>query len=149
MHHTPNRSRRAAAAFLFALLLGVSAVGCGGGVAEVRGTVRYNGKPLPHGTIQFLGTDGVPHAAIVGADGTYCVRLPAGPAKVIVRCVDEKRLAAFTTQLAGRPGRVAPPRMPSGGFSLIPTRYADWETSGLTVTIEPAAAAQDFNLTSR
>ena len=41
------------------LLLGVLLTGCGSGQEEVSGTVRYKGKPLPFGTIQFLGSDGV------------------------------------------------------------------------------------------
>ncbi len=148
---TPNRPRprRAALTCLLALILGAPIAGCGAGVGEVRGTVRYNGKPLSQGTIQFRGSDAVPHAVPIGADGTYSVLMPAGPARVIVRCVDEKRLSRFTAQLAGRAGRVAPPPLPSGNFSLIPSRYADWETSGLSVLVEPGITVQDFALTSR
>ena len=102
-------------AALLALLLGASAASCGWGQGEVRGTVRYNGKPLPFGTIQFLGSDGVPRAGAIGPDGTFAVRLPAGEARVIVRCVDEERLSRFTRRLAGdRGGRAAPPPRSSG-----------------------------------
>jgi hypothetical protein len=136
-------------AALLALLLGASIAGCGTGTGEVRGTVRYNGKPLPFGTIQFLGADGIPHAAPIGPDGTFLLRVPAGAARVIVSCVDEARLNHFAGQLAaGRGGRVAPPRPPSGGFSLIPPRYADWNASGLTARVERGQTVQDFALVS-
>jgi hypothetical protein len=129
------------------VLLCVPTTGCGSGTAEVTGTVRYNGKPLPSGTVQFLGSDGVPHSAPIQADGTYTARVPVGPAKVIVSCVDETRLNQFTARSADRNGRGAPVP-PAGGFSLIPQRYADWNSSGLTVTIESGRTVQDFALTS-
>jgi hypothetical protein len=140
-----SRPRPAA---LLALLLGVSAAGCGGGMGEVRGTVRCNGRPLPFGTIQFLGQDGVPRAGKVQPDGTFAVRVPAGAAQVIVTCVDEARLTGLTRRPAGGPARAAAPRVPSGSFSLIPLRYGDWGASGLTALVEPGGTRQDFGLLS-
>jgi hypothetical protein len=134
---------------LLTLLLGVSAAGCGPGQGEVRGTVRYNGRPLPSGTIQFLGQDGVPRAGKIQPDGTFAVRVPAGAAKVIVTCVDEARLAGLTRRSAGGPARAAAPRLASGSFSLIPLRYGDWGASGLTAQVEPGGTRQDFDLLTR
>jgi hypothetical protein len=139
--------RRAAGAALLAVLLCASLAGCGSGRGEVSGTVRCDGKPLPHGTIQFLGEDGVPHAARIQPDGTFAVEVPAGEAKVIVSCVDEARLGRFTSQLAGH-SRGAPPPASSGNFSLIPQRYADWNASGLTVLVRRGQTVRDFDLTS-
>src|SRR5260370_22275891 len=93
---------------LLAVLLGASISGCGWGRGEVSGTVRYNGRPLPFGTIQFLGPDGVPCSGKIQPDGTFSVEVPAGEAKVIVSCVDEARLKRFTARPAGGPGRLAP-----------------------------------------
>ena len=141
-------SPRAGRTGLLALLVCVPLTGCGAGTAEVTGTVRYNGKPLPSGTVQFLGSDGVPHSAPIQADGTYTVRVPVGPTKVIVSCVDETRLNQFTARSADRNGR-ATPAPPAGGFSLIPQRYADWDASGLAVRVERGRTVQDFALVAR
>jgi hypothetical protein len=132
---------------LLTLLLCVMLTGCGSAKVEVTGTVRYYGKPLPYGTIQFLGTDGIPYAAPIQPDGTYTLLAPTGPAKVIVSCVDEARLNHFTAMSSGRGGRTVPPPMPATKFSQIPQRYADWNTSGLTAVVEPGGTAQDFALT--
>jgi hypothetical protein len=130
-------------------LLCASIAGCGPGQGEVSGTVHYNGKPLPFGTIQFLGSDGVPRAAKIESDGTFSVQVPAGDARVIVSCVDEDRLNRFTAQqVAGNRGRAAPPPGPAGNFSLIPLRYSDWNGSGLTVRVGRGKTTQDFDLTS-
>ena len=133
---------------LVALLLGASLAGCGPGQGEVSGVVRVNGRPLPFGTIQFLGADGVPRAGKIQPDGTFSVGVPAGEAKVIVSCVDEARLNRLTAQLASKQGRAAPPPPAAENFSLIPQRYADWNASGLTVLVQPGKTVQDFALTS-
>jgi hypothetical protein len=131
-----------------ALLLGAALAGCGAGQGEVSGTVRYRGKPLPFGTIQFLGQEGVPCAGRIRPDGTFSVQVPAGAAKVIISCVDEARMSRFLRQRAGGHGRAAPPTLPAGGFSLIPRRYADWTASGLTVLVTDGQTVQDFDLGS-
>jgi hypothetical protein len=134
---------------LLALLLCVPVTGCGPGRGEVSGTVRYNGKPLPFGAIQFLGPDGVPCSGPIQPDGTFSVQVPTGEAKVIISCVDEARMNRFSGQLAaGREGRAAPPPSSSANFSLIPQRYTDWNTSGLSVLVGRGKTVQDFALTS-
>jgi hypothetical protein len=131
------------------LLLCAALTGCGRGVGEVSGTVRCNGRPLPFGTIQFLGTDGLPRAGAIGPDGSYSVQVPVGTAKVIVSCVDEARMKRVSSQLAAGRGRSAPAPAPSGQLSLIPQRYADWDASGLTVVVESGKTERDFDLSSR
>jgi hypothetical protein len=133
------------AAALMALLV----AGCGSSRIEVSGTVRLNGKPLSHGTIQFLGEDGVPCSAEIGQDGTYSLEMPTGQAKVIVSCVDEVKLKQVTTQMAATHGRSAPPASSASKLSLIPQRYADWSSSGLTVLVQGDRTVKDFSLTSK
>jgi hypothetical protein len=128
------------------LLLG-AITGCGGSRAEVSGTVRYDGKPLSFGTIQFLGPDGIPCAGQIQPDGTFSVQVPPGAARVIVSCSQTpmNRSAAAPSADRGRPARLAF----SGSVSLIPQRYADWNTSGLSVQVHSGKTTQDFALTSR
>jgi hypothetical protein len=139
--------RRCPGRALPALLLCLALTGCGWGRGEVSGTVRYNGRPLPFGTIQFLGPDGIPRAGKIGPDGTFSVGVPAGQAKVIISCLDEARMARATPQSAPGHGRAALNPSSSGGLSLIPPRYSDWNASGLTVLVRRGKTTQDFALT--
>jgi hypothetical protein len=125
-------------------LLCASLVGCGTGMGEVSGTVRYNGQPLPFGTIQLLGGDGIPRAGKIGPDGTFSVQAPVGQVKVIVSCVAEPRMARFDGPAAAR---AAPTDWSPWNSTFIPQRYADWDASGLTVQVK-RGKTQDFELTS-
>lgn len=142
--------RRPVLLALVAIGLCSTLAGCGSGVGELHGTVRYNGKPLEQGNIQFLARDGIPRTARIGPNGAFSVSLPAGSAKVMVVSVDERQLGRFTSAMAGRGAagvRSAPPRMPKGNFSRIPQRYADWDTSGLTIEVGSGTTTHDFTLT--
>jgi hypothetical protein len=141
--------RRPRQAVLLAALFCVPAVGCGAGLGQVNGTVRCNGKPLPSGTIQFLGSDGVPVSAAIQPDGTFSALVPVGQAKVMVSCVDEARLKPAASRPAASNARKTTPPAPGAKISLIPQRYADWEASGLTVLVATDRTVQDFNLQSK
>jgi len=132
---------------LSALILAAAVSGCGPRMAEVRGTVRYDGKALASGTIQFLGVDGIPHSASIGPDGSFRALVPQGNAKVIVSCMNEVRLQQVATALVGARGQVVAPEVPQENLSLIPARYADWTTSGLSVRVAGRSVQQDFSLT--
>jgi hypothetical protein len=131
------------------LLLCAALTGCGSGLGEVSGTVRYNGQPLPGGTIQFLGPDGVPCAGTIQPDGTYAVRVPPGEAKVIVSRAGEGQPTRFAARAAGGPARLALRSKARGQGPRLPARYADWDASGLTVLVEGSITVQDFDLVSR
>jgi len=114
------------------LLLG----GCGpNGPATypVTGTVSYQGKPVPLGTVLFVAKDGPPsQPAPIGSEGTYRLEAVAGKHAVQVIAVPP------------RPGRPDP--NVDGGIdytgapqvqSLIPTKYNRYHTSGIEVVVEP------------
>jgi hypothetical protein len=114
---------------------------------DVSGTVRYKGKALGGGTIQFLGSDGATYPAKIGSDGTYRARVRVGQARVLVSCVDEARMVEYLQKPSdftrGNKAGVAPQ---SQSFSLIPEKYAAWSTSGLKVTIQGGKNTHDFDL---
>jgi hypothetical protein len=89
-------------------------------LGTVEGTVTFNGKPVPDGTITFH----LPDGQFVGAmlkDGKYRVdRVPAGTAKVTVQ---SKKVP-------------------------IPAKFADEETALLTVEMKAGKNAFDVNLTN-
>src|SRR5947209_776787 len=90
--HTPLLRGRApalaAAVLLGALALGVT--GCGGKVGtgnEVSGTVKFNGKPLNSGSINFIPQDdpNQKFASVIDESGHYSLpNVPEGTFKVTV-----------------------------------------------------------------
>jgi hypothetical protein len=114
---------------------------------DVTGTVRYKGKALSSGTIQFLGSDGAAYPAKIGADGTYRVRVRVGQAQVLVSCVDEARMVEHLRKLSAFTRGAKTGAAPEGrSFSLIPEEYAAWATSDLKVTIRGGKDSHDFDL---
>jgi hypothetical protein len=118
--------------FLSAVLVGVSAAGCRGRVAQVSGKVSYAGRPLPGGAILLLASNGQAHHGQIDDDGRFTLAdVPAGKARVCVSSLVE------TPWAGGRPdaaaGRVT---QPSAVSSRIPYRYADLGQSGLTVDVK-------------
>jgi hypothetical protein len=74
---------RALAGALALALTVVALPGCGGGLSEVSGTVKMDGKPLPEGEIIFEAADG--KATPAGGpikDGRYTVQVAPGAKKV-------------------------------------------------------------------
>jgi hypothetical protein len=144
---TPRRLLLALAGLAAAL-----AAGCGPALADVSGTVKYKGKALSGGTIQFLGSDGATYPAKIGSDGTYRARVRVGEAQVLVSCVDEARMVEYLKKLSdaaggNKTGAAPKAQIPKGlSFSLIPEKYAAWGTSGLKVTIKTGKNTHDFDL---
>ncbi len=118
------------------LLVSLLVAGCGPSGPEkyaVEGSVTYQGKPLPFGTVMFVPEDGPPSKpALIDSDGHYRLEALVGQHRVQVVAMPERK--------GGRPD-------PSieGGFdytgvpetqSLIPTKYTRFHTSGITVTVE-------------
>ncbi len=110
--------------------------GCGEGGPEmysVEGTVTYQGKPLPLGTVMFVPESGPPSKpASIDAEGHYQLEAVAGKHRVQVVAIPERE--------GGRPDPTL-----EGGYDytgvpdvepLIPEKYGRFDTSGITVTVE-------------
>ena len=112
------------------LMLMVVVIGCGDGrvklpTAPVAGTVTYQGKPLGTGRIVFFHPSGQATAADLAADGTFKLAAFQGKDHVAVECFEPEQ----------------PSPTPKGRLlirkSLIPERYTDFSTSGLTFEVKP------------
>jgi hypothetical protein len=79
--------RSARPAWVLGLLTAVLTVaGCGDGLSEVSGTVKFDGKEVEKGTIGFIPIDGKgPTTGGPITDGKYSVRVPVGLMKVEIR----------------------------------------------------------------
>jgi hypothetical protein len=128
--------------------------GCSGGpkLAQVAGTVTLDGKPLPRGTLTFE-TPGQRPATATVVDGRITEAttfapgdgVPVGRHKVAVSATVDPGPA-----ISANPGDASRPSGGNymGGKSLIPTRYNNPETSGLTAEVGPGDASLKFELKS-
>jgi hypothetical protein len=107
-------------------------------VVEVQGKVTYNGKPVAIGTVKFVPVSQSgelirPAAGPIAADGSYSMQ-------------------SFPSRSGSRPGEYQVAVVSyTGSFMdgtakyVVPKRYADPQTSGLTVTV-PAEAKEPLTL---
>lgn len=119
--------------FFSSILMSLILTGCSGGMddapvlAEVGGTVIWNGKPLDEGTIVFHPTSGRSASGIIQAGKILEVTTTRKGDGVPV---GENQVTIFSTKpdpkdLSGM-----------GTISLIPERYNDIKKSGLKVIIK-------------
>lgn len=105
--------------------------GCGG-VGEISGVVKYQGKVVPAGTISFYDEGRGVWSSDIKPDGSYAVSgVPTGTARITV-------LPPPGITMAGMP---PPPK------SLpIPPKYGDPNTSGLTYKVKHGSQTHDVQL---
>jgi hypothetical protein len=140
--------------------LGLAAVvlfmtGCGSSVGDLSGLVTYQKKPLPHGWIRLVGSDGVLRSARIQADGSYSFgTVPVGDAKLTASCVDP-RIYRFARSLLekSRPDNGDADAIADGSdvdplarFYLIPRKYEDVTKSNLSFCIESGSNTYDIEL---
>ncbi|MBN9520968.1 hypothetical protein J0H58_21010 [bacterium] len=128
--------------------------GCSGGpkLAKVTGTVTLDDKPLPRGTLTFEMPGQRPATATI-VDGKITEAttfapgdgVPVGKHKVAVSATIDPGPA-----ISANPGDASRPSGGNymGGKSLIPARYNNPETSGLTADVGPGGTALKFELKS-
>src|SRR5262249_15289796 len=140
-----------------ALLVLLTALGCGSGSATVSGRVTYQGEPLTAGDLIIYGANGQIQSGQISADGTYAIyKAPVGDVKMAV--LTPKDLPA---QRPPEPGGVwqgkkggrkktlikeefKPP--PPVKVVPIPDRYKEPDKSGLNFTLKRGEQTIDLNL---
>ena len=118
-------------------------MGCGDGrvklpTAPVTGAVTYQGKPVSAARIIFVHPSGQAAAADLAADGTFKLTAFQGKCQVAIQCLREDQ--TNTSILKGSVNKLP-------GGPPIPSRYAEYATSGLTFEVKPDANNQaEFTL---
>ncbi|HTU22560.1 MAG TPA: hypothetical protein VMG10_31265 [Gemmataceae bacterium] len=114
--------------------LAMAGMGCGSskGGAKVSGTVKYQGKSLPSGTVTFFDAK----KNIVGSasikDGSYAmVGVPPGKVNVSVTTPPAVTVDPAHPVPKGQAESSGPPPVP------IPQQYGNPEKSGLTYDVKP------------
>jgi hypothetical protein len=98
---------------------------------DVEGRIRFQGKPLPGGTVTVHPAKGGPLTAKLDKDGNYRLRnVPAG----------EVRVSVETESVRPKPGQ------PPGRFVAIPAKYGNPKTSGLVVKVVKGRQVFDIQL---
>jgi hypothetical protein len=150
--------------FCVALSIGLSMlVGCTdstrsfGKLVPVKGTVTYNGKPVPAGcAITFIHSErGFPASAPIAADGTYTLlfngkpEVPVGTYKVSVTSPAAGVAADPSSPDAYKAMMMKTPISKGGGpakAATIPPKYATPETSGVTFSVVEGQATYDLDM---
>lgn len=128
--------------------------GCGGGKSKtlsLSGKVSYKDQPVPGGTLTLTPSDGKtqPVKTSIGGDGSYLVTPPTvGDVKVTV----ETESIRGTTGPGYRnpPPGMKPPDVDQSKLSKykpIPRKYANVNTSDLSVNIQNGPNTKNFDLT--
>jgi hypothetical protein len=122
-------------------LLLATLTACGGRpasrpTATVKGTVTYQGKAIDKGRIIFVHSSGQAVAADIGSDGSFSLAALVGRNQVAVQCLGPDY---------PNPSRNSLPAM-LPGKNLLPSRYAEPATSGLTLEVKPGENKPEFTL---
>jgi hypothetical protein len=126
-------------------------VGCGRPAASVSGTVTFDGKPLPGGTVLFHRSDGRVEHALISTEGKYSMEdAPLGKVRITVRAHGAVPPALPNSAVnPPTPPRELDPRPEDrrdSGYVPIPPRYLDPEKSGLTYTVSAGGQTHDIKL---
>ncbi len=117
-------------------------LGCSSGdpaTYRVTGTVRYQGSPLPLGTVMFVPDDGPPAGpAPIQLDGTYELHAVAGVHAVQVVAMPPRQGGRPDPNVEGGIDFTGAPKV----TSLIPRKYNRFDTSGIRVRVESAGPNQ-------
>jgi hypothetical protein len=129
---------------LFFLLLAAALAGCfgGGGKATVKGKVTCGPKTVKFGEVVIYGGDGIPKTGKINRDGTYQVDdVISGQGKIAVRSVHPREVASI-----GRDEKAKPDPEDVKNYFPLPAKYADANSSGLTLTIKAGENSHDITL---
>jgi hypothetical protein len=119
--------------------------------AEVSGTVKLDGKPLPGGSVSFVADKGgIAAGGVIGEDGTYKVTgAPVGPVHIIV---DNRQLESKPRQPKGpmlkKPDSQAPTPM-KGHYVRIPDKYHSADKTPLTYTVKSGPQTYEIVVQSK
>lgn len=144
----------------FCLLIGLGALalmlGCSdSGLRSVRGTVTFDGKPIPTGSVRFFPLEGGrPAIGQIQSDGSYQLSTmqPGDGAKLGQYQV---AIEAIESAATGPAPSSLDEEMQLGGTGntsvtyLLPLEYSSHKSSGLTAVVEDRENTIDFDLTPK
>ena len=115
-------------------------VGCGGPtkkVVTVTGTVTYNGTPLKAGILKFQAPNGDYATGVIGPDGQFAIT-DVVPGEQKVAYVGGPVSVGSSDGTGGK--------APGAKAVTVPAKFADLQTSGVTVTVPDTGGAVTVEL---
>jgi hypothetical protein len=136
-----------------AVCLALLVAGCSSR-GTVSGTVTYQGKPLPSGTVTFIPERGPAVTAVIDEGKYTAEKVAAGPAKVAVASVSVEVPPGFVKHMQPPKDAPIPPearKALEAGAQIkkgvkLPENYADPDKSGLTYTVTGGPQTYDIDL---
>jgi hypothetical protein len=138
------------------LLVVLAESGCGAKRGDVSGTVTYQGKPLPLGTVTFMDAKNESLGSSPITQGKYAIaKVPVGLVKVIVSTpppltgkdpphpLFKAKPRAESPKKAKRGERLTPD---PGSVISIPDKYRSPDQSDLTYTVTPGENTFEIEL---
>ena len=119
------------------MLVASLASGCGSTPrkGKITGTVRFENKALPSGTVRFLCGNGEAKSTAIGPNGMYQMNdVAVGRVRIVVN--SHPRV----------PDGFNPGQTSDGKAVVIPARYSDPEASGLTYDVQEGPQTHDITL---
>jgi hypothetical protein len=129
-------------------LLLLLAMGCGSGgdgLAVVKGTISYKGKPVPNGTVNFLPDDGNKPSATgeIQPDGSFSLQTFLGSRPSPGAVIGKHKVVIVAMQdMASRLPEERIPLPPP----IVPIKYTSPATSDLTAQVENKENTINFDL---
>jgi hypothetical protein len=121
----------------FVLAIAATGLACGCGnkqqTVSVQGAITYQAKPVTSGVINFMASNGRPLGGPINSEGKYSTNLPAGDYRV--------RIDAPAKLPADYKEGTPPPKL----APLVPEKYGNFNTSGLTAKIDEGKSSQDLD----
>lgn len=139
------------AAGWLAAALPLVAAGCGANPTTVSGTVTFQGRPVPGGSVILYCEDKQIVRGLIGPDGHYSIpNVPRGAVTVAVQA--HPRVPDGMQMKQNLPPAAGGPLPPSAGLAdggkavAIPQRYGLPEESGLSAVVGRDAVRYDIDL---
>ena len=150
MNRVATRFRPLRSIAAFSTIVVGLAIGCSTEPATgtVTGKVTLDGKAVASGTITFMSKTGnAPVAASIDTNGSYTATgVQIGDVMVSVVSLPDGPEGGNVIKKSGQEtGKRSPP--PEAPKNLLPARYADPGTSGLTTTVKEGTNQYDIPLT--
>ena len=128
--------------------------------ANIKGTVTYNGTPVPAGTVVFHTADQGTYSTRLTTNGSFEVRdVPKGKMAVTIETESvnpakkkeqayggDKGAKQYAERLAAE-GQAAANKTPPEQYMKIPSKYAEKGTTPLNIDVAAGAQVQNFTLT--
>jgi hypothetical protein len=123
-------------------VIGSTVSGCSS-QAVISGKVTYKNTPLSGGEVSFIAADGKSRSSLINSSGDYeVVDAPLGATTIVIVSTRVQGETGKGSPLVGSSGPAAPVMVKS----VIPQKYNDPSTSGLSYVVQRGRQTKNIDL---